>query len=75
MSKLAVILLVLFAFLLLYFLKVIRFTDGVCPNCKAKLPSPRIPRNFRQAMWGGWTCKQCGCESDAHGDRAKTAKG
>jgi hypothetical protein len=35
-----------------------------CPNCGEVVPFVRIPKNFRQFMWGGNTCKKCGCEFD-----------
>ena len=39
-------------------------SDIKCPNCNTPAPSPRIPKNFRQFMWGGWTCASCGEEFD-----------
>ena len=38
-----------------------------CPRCGTSLPQARIPKNFRQAMWGGWTCEGCGIELDKWG--------
>jgi ribosomal protein L37AE/L43A len=38
-----------------------------CPRCHAELPRFRIPKSFRQALLGGWTCSHCGCEVDRHG--------
>ena len=38
--------------------------DVKCPECDNPFPTFRIPKNFQQAMWGGWTCKQCGEEFD-----------
>jgi hypothetical protein len=35
-----------------------------CPECGADLPAVRRPKNFRQMMWGGWTCESCGKEFD-----------
>jgi hypothetical protein len=35
-----------------------------CPHCDANLPAVRHPKNFRQMMWGGWTCGNCGKEFD-----------
>jgi hypothetical protein len=40
-----------------------------CPDCEEPLPKYRKPTNFRQFMWGGWTCKNCGCEVDRRGRR------
>ena len=39
-----------------------------CPQCGAKAPAMRKPANLRQALWGGWTCSQCGCEFDKYGN-------
>ena len=36
----------------------------MCPACGAAFPAVHRPRNVRQAMWGGWTCEQCGAEFD-----------
>jgi hypothetical protein len=33
-----------------------------CPRCNAVLPQVRKPRSRKQAMWGGWTCLNCGAE-------------
>ncbi len=38
-----------------------------CPVCGTRTNSPRMPKNWRQFMWGGWTCRKCGCEIDAQG--------
>src|ERR1035437_5569396 len=38
-----------------------------CPRCHSRAPFIRIPTSWRQAMWGGWTCKSCGCEMDKWG--------
>lgn len=39
-------------------------SDLKCPKCDAGLPTTRTPKNFRQMMWGGWTCPGCGTELD-----------
>jgi len=39
-------------------------TDMKCPTCSEPVPTFRRPKNFRQMMWGGWTCEQCGTEFD-----------
>jgi hypothetical protein len=36
----------------------------MCPRCGLALPKIRKPENLRQALWGGWTCKNCSCEVD-----------
>jgi hypothetical protein len=38
-----------------------------CPQCGTSLPQVRVPKNIRQAMWGGWTCESCGIELDKWG--------
>src|SRR5204862_219823 len=34
-----------------------------CPRCHSRAPRFRLPTSFRQALWGGWTCKTCKSES------------
>ncbi len=38
--------------------------DLKCPNCGTPPPAIRRPKNFRQFMWGGWTCGTCHKEFD-----------
>jgi hypothetical protein len=38
-----------------------------CRQCGTPLPMIRKPANWRQAMWGGWTCAECGLELDNWG--------
>ena len=40
-----------------------------CPSCQTQLPKYRKARNTRQALWGGWTCGECGCEIDRKGNK------
>ena len=41
-----------------------------CPQCQTpQSRSFRWPTSWRQAMWGGWTCKKCGCEMDKYGNK------
>ena len=35
-----------------------------CPGCRKLHGQLRAPRSMRQAMWGGYTCDQCGFEVD-----------
>ncbi len=44
-----------------------------CPKCGMKVPAIRKPTSTRQAMWGGWTCSNCGCEIDKWGKEINTA--
>ena len=43
----------------------------VCPECGKPAPFFRIPASGRQANFGGWTCSECGCESDRRGRKVK----
>ena len=39
-----------------------------CPECNESLGDQRPgKRTFKQFLWGGWTCSQCGCDVDRHG--------
>ncbi|MFV0531655.1 MAG: hypothetical protein ACK5MD_09515 [Flavobacteriales bacterium] len=38
-----------------------------CPKCNEKQPIIRKPKNQRQALYGGYTCKKCGTEMDKYG--------
>jgi hypothetical protein len=35
-----------------------------CPECGYPQPTVRRPANWRQALWGGWTCPSCRVEFD-----------
>jgi hypothetical protein len=39
-----------------------------CPGCGEPLSNSKLgPQTFKQLMWGGLTCRSCGCEVDRHG--------
>lgn len=38
-----------------------------CPQCGTPAPMFRKPASWRQLMWGGWTCSECGLELDVSG--------
>ena len=38
-----------------------------CSICGAPVPEIRRPSNWRQALWGGWTCPRCQHEFDRWG--------
>jgi hypothetical protein len=38
-----------------------------CPNCARLMEPLRIPTSGEQAMWGGYTCPSCNCETDKWG--------
>jgi ribosomal protein L37E len=40
---------------------------GVCTECGTPAPLVRKPANWNQALWGGWTCSECGFELDKWG--------
>jgi hypothetical protein len=40
---------------------------SACPGCGEPLPMLRRPASFREAMWGGWTCKKCRLSIDKWG--------
>jgi hypothetical protein len=40
---------------------------GPCPRCGTPLPAIRKPTSVEETIWGGWTCKKCGCKVDKYG--------
>jgi hypothetical protein len=45
----------------------INFGPVNCPKCGRRTPLVRKPTSVTQALWGGWTCSQCGTEMDKWG--------
>jgi hypothetical protein len=45
----------------------INLSPPECRQCGTAAPVVRKPANMRQAMWGGWTCAECGLELDKWG--------
>ena len=43
-------------------------TEVKCPICGQELPKVRVPRSFKQILWGGWTCGKCGQRVDKWGN-------
>lgn len=41
--------------------------SATCPTCATEQPRWRKPSSFRQLMFGGWTCANCGAGIDRHG--------
>ena len=39
-----------------------------CPKCKIPAPMIRKPTSAQEALWGGWTCTNCGCKMDKWGN-------
>jgi hypothetical protein len=46
-----------------------------CPNCDEPAPAVRIPKNWRQTLWGGCTCTNCGVEFDKWGEEIEKTRG
>jgi hypothetical protein len=42
-----------------------------CPKCGREQQGLRLPANTSEALWGGWTCPNCGTRMDKWG-RART---
>jgi hypothetical protein len=38
-----------------------------CPGCGEPAPTVRVPKNWRQTLWGGGTCAKCGLDYDKWG--------
>ena len=38
-----------------------------CPKCSEKMPFISKATSVHQALLGGWTCRNCGCEMDRKG--------
>ena len=38
-----------------------------CPRCATKAPPFRIPSSLTELLWGGFTCRHCGCKVDKWG--------
>jgi len=49
----------------------INLEEVYCPHCKEKMPITCKAANFRQTLWGGWTCNKCGTEMDKSGSEIK----
>jgi len=45
----------------------INLNPAQCSRCHAAMPAVRVPKSFKQALWGGWSCPNCGCEIDKWG--------
>ena len=42
-----------------------------CLKCNTKQPKVRKPKNWRQVLWGGSTCENCGIELDRFGKKSR----
>ena len=45
---------------------------SACWECGIRLPKLRAPTSLRQALWGGFTCQNCGTELDASGQKIRS---
>jgi hypothetical protein len=46
----------------------------ICPSCNCEMARVREPKSLREALWGGGTCVNCGCEIDKWGRRITTSR-
>jgi hypothetical protein len=44
-----------------------------CPKCARSMPTFRVPDGWQQILWGGWTCRHCGCRMDKWGRAVEEA--
>ncbi len=44
-----------------------------CPRCATPLNAVRKPSSMDEALWGGWTCPNCGCKVDRYGKERAAA--
>lgn len=42
-----------------------------CPKCKTEQPKNRTPKGWKEILWGGFTCSNCGCKMDKYGEERK----
>ena len=40
-----------------------------CPECGIEQPKVRKPKGMQEILWGGSTCKECGCKMDKQGKK------
>ena len=43
-----------------------------CPKCAYQVKRFRIPKSFKQFMWGGWICPNCNCKFTLKGNPIET---
>lgn len=39
-----------------------------CPKCNTEQSFIRVPKDIKEAVWGGYTCSNCGCKMDKFGN-------
>ena len=42
-----------------------------CPKCQTEQPKIRKPKGWKEILWGGQTCNNCGCKMDKYGTERK----
>ena len=42
-----------------------------CPRCRTEQPKIRFPKGWKEILWGGYTCHNCGCKMDKYGTERK----
>jgi len=47
----------------------INLQDVHCPDCRELQPKIRKPKGLYEILWGGNTCKKCGCKMDKFGKK------
>ncbi|THD33283.1 hypothetical protein [uncultured Flavobacterium sp.] len=52
----------------------LNFKKARCKNCGQMQNYFRIPKNWRQFLWGGYSCGKCGAELDKFGEIIKMPK-
>jgi len=52
----------------------VNFKKIYCPKCNTEQPRVRKPKGMYEILWGGNTCKNCGCKMDKYGVERKAKK-
>jgi len=42
-----------------------------CPKCETEQPKIRKPKGWKEILWGGYSCANCGCKMDKYGTERK----
>jgi hypothetical protein len=50
----------------------VNFDQINCPRCQLPVPKTRKPKSWREMLWGGAICDQCGCPIDKWGNSITT---
>ena len=52
----------------------VNFDPVKCPRCSISLDYTRAQKSRKQALWGGYTCPKCECETDKWGREIPVAR-